>query len=175
MRVYEWGPEDGPKVLCLHGITTPCVSLGAVAHGLVERGCRVMLLDLWGRGYSDGCADLPHDDRLYATEILVALASSPLSWTGAGAGGGFCLVGYSMGGGIAAAFTSHFSHLVRSLVLLAPSGLVRPEHMHSRTKLLFAAALVPERLMYWLIKRRLHAGPIRRPLTPAALLASDAT
>lgn len=43
MRVYEWGPEDGHKVLLVHGITTPCIALGAVAHGLVDNGCRVML------------------------------------------------------------------------------------------------------------------------------------
>lgn len=46
IRVYEWGPEDGPKVLLVHGITTPCVALGGVAHALVDRGCRVMLFDL---------------------------------------------------------------------------------------------------------------------------------
>ena len=46
IRVYEWGPEDGPKVLFVHGITTPCISLGGVAHALVDRGCRVMLFDL---------------------------------------------------------------------------------------------------------------------------------
>lgn len=46
VRVYEWGPEEGPKVLFVHGITTPCVSLGGVAHALADRGCRVMLFDL---------------------------------------------------------------------------------------------------------------------------------
>jgi hypothetical protein len=46
MRVYEWGPEDGPKVLFVHGITTPCIALGGLAHALVDRGCRVMLFDL---------------------------------------------------------------------------------------------------------------------------------
>ena len=47
IRVYEWGPEDGRKVLMVHGISTPCLALGAVAHGLVEKGCRVMLFDLY--------------------------------------------------------------------------------------------------------------------------------
>lgn len=28
VRVYEWGPEDGRKVLLVHGISTPCVALG---------------------------------------------------------------------------------------------------------------------------------------------------
>jgi hypothetical protein len=30
-------------VLLVHGITTPCIALGAVARRLVEKGCRVML------------------------------------------------------------------------------------------------------------------------------------
>ena len=46
IRAYEWGPEDGPKVLFVHGITTPCIALGGVAHALADRGCRVMLFDL---------------------------------------------------------------------------------------------------------------------------------
>lgn len=47
IRVYEWGPESGRKVLLVHGISTPCVSLRDIAHVLVENGCRVMLFDLY--------------------------------------------------------------------------------------------------------------------------------
>ena len=43
MNVFEWGPENGRKVLLVHGITIPCLGLGAVAQGMVEKGCRVML------------------------------------------------------------------------------------------------------------------------------------
>jgi hypothetical protein len=42
-RAYEFGPEEGPKVLLVHGISTPCLSLGGLAHELVKRGCRVIL------------------------------------------------------------------------------------------------------------------------------------
>lgn len=52
IRVYEWGPEDGHKVLLVHGISTPCVSLGGLAHSLVDRGCRVMIFDLYAFNYS---------------------------------------------------------------------------------------------------------------------------
>jgi hypothetical protein len=43
IRVYEWGPEDGRRVVMLHGISTPCIALSGLAHRLVEKGCRVML------------------------------------------------------------------------------------------------------------------------------------
>ena len=44
IRVYEWGSEHGRKVLLVHGISNPCPVLGGLAGGLVERGCRVMLI-----------------------------------------------------------------------------------------------------------------------------------
>lgn len=43
IRIYEWGPEDGRKVLLVHGISTPCISLAGIAEKLVNEGCRVML------------------------------------------------------------------------------------------------------------------------------------
>ncbi|KAF2402869.1 alpha/beta-hydrolase [Trichodelitschia bisporula] len=163
-RVYEWGPEEGRKVLLVHGISTPCVSLGGVAHELVKRGYRVMLLDLYGRGWSATPSDTPHDARLYNTQILHALASSPLPWTQPN---GFALVGYSLGGGIAASFTSTFPALISSLVLIAPSGLIRPAHFTASSKLLYALApLVPKNLLFTLVRKRLMgSGP---PPNPAA-------
>ncbi|KAJ5145299.1 hypothetical protein N7448_002691 [Penicillium atrosanguineum] len=162
IRVYEWGREDGPKVLLVHGITTPCIALGGVAHALVDRGCRVMLFDLFGRGYSDCPADLPQDDRLFATQIMLALTSSPIAWTGAESGK-FSMVGYSLGGGIAAAFASFFPHLLSSLVLLAPSGLVRDSQISFQSRLLYSRGLMPENLLGHLVGRRLRAGPLVSP------------
>jgi hypothetical protein len=43
VRVFEWGPEDGDKVLLVHGIGTPCIALGDMAWELVRKGYRVML------------------------------------------------------------------------------------------------------------------------------------
>jgi len=48
VRAYEWGPENGRKVLLVHGISTPCISLARVAENLVQQGCRVML---FGRSF----------------------------------------------------------------------------------------------------------------------------
>jgi len=46
IRVYEWGPKDGRKVLFVHGISTPCLSLGRIAQQLADKGCRVMLMGM---------------------------------------------------------------------------------------------------------------------------------
>ncbi|KAJ5094345.1 hypothetical protein N7456_010206 [Penicillium angulare] len=159
IRVYEWGREDGPKVLMVHGITTPCIALGGLAHALVDRGCRVIVFDLFGRGFSDTPSDLPQDMRLYTTQIMLALTSSPVSWTGADSGK-FSLVGYSLGGGIAAAFASYFPNLLSSLVLLAPAGMLHDSHVSFQARLLYATNLIPDNVLEYFVGKRLRAGPL---------------
>ncbi|KAH8602840.1 Alpha/Beta hydrolase protein [Bisporella sp. PMI_857] len=154
IRVYEWGPEDGRKVLLVHGISTPCLALGSIANGLVEIGCRVILFDLWGRGYSDS-SNLPHDSRLYTAQILLALTSSPLAWTP----NGFSIVGYSFGGGIAVDFATSHPQMVKSIVLLAPGGLIRPNHFGWSSRILYLG-LIPDRILHWIVQRRLQGGNV---------------
>lgn len=51
MRVYEWGPADGEKVLFVHGDATPSLVFSKIAQGLVDAGYRVMLFgELCRRG-----------------------------------------------------------------------------------------------------------------------------
>lgn len=164
IRVYEFGPENGRKVLLVHGISTPAIALGSVAQHLVDNGCRVMLFDLFGRGYSDMPEDLEHDNRLFTTQILLVLASSPLSWTGADSGK-FSLIGYSLGGGIATTFTSYFPHLVDTLILFAPAGLLRPQHITASNRLLYQQGIIPESLVQRIIRNRLRT-PLSAPPEP---------
>lgn len=44
MRVYEWGNENGRKVMLVHGDATSAPVWKRVAAGLVEKGCRVIVL-----------------------------------------------------------------------------------------------------------------------------------
>lgn len=37
LRVYEWGPIDGEKVLLIHGISTPCIALGKNARSIAAQ------------------------------------------------------------------------------------------------------------------------------------------
>ncbi|KAM0559671.1 hypothetical protein ACHAPJ_004195 [Fusarium lateritium] len=167
IRVYEFGPETGEKVFFVHGISTPCITLAPLALALAKRGYRVMLFDLFGRGFSDGVADVPHDARLYVSQMLLVLASSPLAWTGNNA---FRLVGYSLGGGIAVHFANAFPNLVRDLVLLAPAGLIRAASFGRVSRFLFVSGLVPERLLAIATRRRLQrpiaASGKQPPKTP---------
>jgi pimeloyl-ACP methyl ester carboxylesterase len=125
------------------------VALGAMAQALVEKGCRVLVMELWGRGYSDN-VNLPHDSRLYATEILIAITSSPLAWTPEG----FSLVGYSLGGGICADFAVSFPDMIRGVVLLAPGGMLRPHHISTQGRFIYSG-IIPERFLRRIVRRRL--------------------
>ncbi|KAK8161736.1 Alpha/Beta hydrolase protein [Phyllosticta citrichinensis] len=164
LRVYEWGPENGEKVLLLHGISTPSIALIGVATELVQRGRRVMLFDFFGRGYSDAPADLPHDSRLYSTQIFLAIQSSPLSWTGENA---FSIVGYSLGGAVAADFASWFTNLVSSLILVAPGGIIRKAHISWKSKLLYnSSSVLPTQLLNLLVSRKLYTPPDSGSVSP---------
>ncbi|KAK6079830.1 alpha beta hydrolase family [Seiridium cupressi] len=153
IRVYEFGPEDGRKVLFLHGISTSCMTLNDVAFDLASKGSHLFPKDLFGRGYSDGVGDLPSDTRLFITQILLVLASSPLPWIGTNA---MSIIGYSLGGGIAVNFAATFPHLVESLVLLAPAGLIRAENLGRLSRLVFTSGIIPERPLEMLTKHRLR-------------------
>ncbi|KAI4721413.1 putative alpha/beta hydrolase [Aureobasidium sp. EXF-10727] len=110
--------------------------------------------DLFGRGFSStpDPAAQPQDIQLFTTQILLVLSSSPLSWTGDG--NRFGLIGYSLGGGIAASFTSCFPNLVESLVLIAPAGLMRSTRIHWTSKFLYGGFL-PRKLVEYLVWKRL--------------------
>ena len=60
MRIYEWGPEDGKKILMVHGDTTPGPMFSPIAQKLVERGCRVMIFGTsskWSSMTTKRCAN----------------------------------------------------------------------------------------------------------------------
>ncbi|TGO18860.1 hypothetical protein BTUL_0007g00790 [Botrytis tulipae] len=167
-RAYEFGPVTGPKVLLVHGISTPCIALHSLATTLATtHGCRVLLFDLFGRGYSDGVSDLPHDERLYTTQVLLVLTSSSLSWVG----DGFHIIGFSMGGGIAADFAVAFPKMVKGVILLAPAGLIREEHFSWKGKMM-RKWWFPDGLWGWILRRRVSGSydtepsPSSPPPTP---------
>ncbi|KAK2045058.1 alpha/beta-hydrolase [Colletotrichum somersetense] len=169
IRVYEWGSTTGPKVILIHGISTSCMTLGRIAHALAARGCRVMMFDLFGRGFSDGVGDLPHDARLYTTQVLLALASSPLAWSGTNS---VRVIGYSLGGAVAASFAAAFPQMVESLVLLAPAGLIRAENFGLLAQLTFQSGLVPGRILAALTRKRLQQ-PLARKRSNAVAKEDD--
>ncbi|CCG83089.1 putative Alpha/beta hydrolase [Taphrina deformans PYCC 5710] len=120
IRAYEFGPEDGERVLFIHGITTPCPVFSGILPKIVEAGYRVCTFDLFGRGYSDA-PNLKHDERLFLSQTLCVLQK--IGWNKCS------VVGYSFGGSLAASFASYFADSVQSLILIAPAGLLVEKDM----------------------------------------------
>lgn len=81
------------------------------------------------------------------------IASSPLAWTGSSA---FHILGYSLGGALAAAFATYHANLLRSVTLVCPGGLVRTSHIGWKSRLLYLSGTVPEALLLALAKSRLQ-------------------
>ncbi|KAI8088991.1 Alpha/Beta hydrolase protein [Halteromyces radiatus] len=120
MRYWEFGPTDGKKVLLIHGISTGASTYDKVGRILAENNHRVLVFDLWGRGYSDAPA-MHYDDSLYVTQV--ALLLQKVGWNK------MDVVGVSLGGGIASSFTAFYPEMVNKLVLIAPAGLMEPNDM----------------------------------------------
>ncbi len=113
---YRWiGPERGKIAVCVHGLTTPSLVWQAVAEGLAEDGYRVLVYDLYGRGYSDR-PRRAHTRALFHQQLSDLLAHLHIT-------GPVTLLGYSMGGAIGASWAAAHPDRVERLILLAPAGM----------------------------------------------------
>ncbi len=113
---FAWaGPQNGPVLVCIHGLTTPSFVWRGMTRALALAGYRVLTYDLYGRGYSSRPKG-PQDRRFFLTQLNELLARE-------GVGDDLTVVGYSMGGAIAATFAATYPDRVHQLVLLAPAGM----------------------------------------------------
>ncbi|CAE6503852.1 unnamed protein product [Rhizoctonia solani] len=119
VKYWLLGPEEGKRVVLIHGISIPSIIWKEVAARLAKAGFRVLLFDLYGRGYSEApdARTTLYDVDLYITQL--ALLMQYIGWRKAR------IVGLSMGGGVAAAFAAKFPWLVDSSVgLIASVGVM---------------------------------------------------
>lgn len=116
MTHYQWtGPETGPVVVCVHGLTTPSFVWDSIAQGLAAKGFRVLRYDLYGRGFSDRPPGV-QSKAFFLQQLGDLLADQQVT-------GPVTVIGYSMGGVIATAFAASAPARVRQVVLLAPAGM----------------------------------------------------
>lgn len=112
----DWlGPTRGPVAVCVHGLTTPSFVWRALARGLARLGYRVLIYDLYGRGYSDRPRGR-QDRRFFLDQLNELLASQ-------GVDGKITLLGYSMGGSIATAWAAENPGRIDRLILIASAGV----------------------------------------------------
>ncbi|KAG0224630.1 alpha/beta-hydrolase [Mortierella sp. GBAus27b] len=112
---FMFGPEDGKKIVFVHGLSTPASIFSSVARHMANSGCRVLLYDLYSRGYSVG-PSVEHNPQLYVTQLHELLRH--VGWKKCN------FVGLSLGGGIVACYSHQFPETVESLTFVAPGGLL---------------------------------------------------
>ena len=109
------GPEDGDLVVLVHGFSVPYYVWDPTVNGLVSAGYQVLRYDLYGRGYSDR-PKVEYNLDLFVRQLSQLTEVVTLNKP-------FHLVGLSMGGPIAAAYSNQYSQHVLSLSLFAPEVL----------------------------------------------------
>lgn len=113
---FDWyGPPRAPVAVCVHGLTTPSFVWKGVVRHLVKMGFRVLVYDLYGRGYSDRPRG-PQNVEFFRTQLEELLALEGVSEE-------ITLIGYSMGGPIVSSFAASHPDRLRRLILLAPAGM----------------------------------------------------
>lgn len=111
------GDKDAPVIVMVHGFSVPHFVFEQNAVALVSNGFRVIQFDHFGRGWSDRPAGR-YDTNFYDGELTelfdVLQFKTPVG-----------LVGYSMGGVIAAEFAALHPERLTGVFLLAPAGFSR--------------------------------------------------
>ncbi|KIK70862.1 hypothetical protein GYMLUDRAFT_32931 [Collybiopsis luxurians FD-317 M1] len=128
-RYWLMGPkESDKKIVLIHGLSIPAMIWKDVAFSLAAKGYRVLVYDLYGRGYSD-IPQTKYDSNLYITQL--ALLMQHIKWDKA------YIAGVSMGGGIAASFAASFPDLVEDrVIIIASAGLVSISDLSRTTKIM---------------------------------------
>lgn len=113
---FDWiGPEEGSPLVCIHGLTTPSYVWRALAPLLAVQGFRVLIYDLYGRGFSDRPRGR-QSREFFLRQLEELLEAEEVR-------GPVTLAGYSMGGAIATSYAARHPTKVTRLILLAPAGM----------------------------------------------------
>lgn len=91
MQYALFGPEDGERIVFVHGYSCPSPIFEQLSKSLAKDGYRVLTYDLWGRGYSDSPASV-YNEGLYMAQLEFLIQQ--VGWSGST----FNVVGLSLGG-----------------------------------------------------------------------------
>jgi lipase len=112
LAVHAWGPEDAPRVVCLHGVTAHGRHFAPLAERLAPR-FRVVAPDLLGHG--DSPWEPPWDAGTHLDALLETMDDRPAIW-----------LGHSFGARLAFELAAREPSLVERLALVDPALLLPP-------------------------------------------------
>ena len=114
--------EIGDVVL-VHGFSVPSYIMRTTFNSIKERGFRVIMMDLYGRGYSDN-PNLPQTDELRATQVIELMKSRGIEKAS--------VVGLSNGGRIISKIADIEPKLIKDLFYIASSGFYAYEEVNDK-------------------------------------------
>jgi pimeloyl-ACP methyl ester carboxylesterase len=121
---YRWHePEvlsSNEIIVLIHGFSTPSFVWNGIMEDLLKTGRRVLAYDHFGRGFSD------RPNQKYNLNFYVDTLNELLEFLEEP--GDIHLVGYSMGGPIAAMFAHQNKEKIKTLNLIAPAGYIPDSH-----------------------------------------------
>ena len=144
------GPENGPAVVLVPGLSVPYATFDRTAPFLASRSFRVLRYDHFGRGYSD------RPSAEYGLETFIEQLAELLAALGMQSPA--ILVGLSMGGPVAAAIATRLPGIARGLALIDPVFEWPEQGLGAR---LLLSPLVGEALMMLAGARLLALGQRR--------------
>jgi lipase len=106
LNTESWGPDDGPLVVCLHGVTSRLGRFRRLAREALP-GFRVVGVDLRGHGESGWSP--PWDLETHVADLLETV-EEPAAW-----------IGHSFGGRLVAELAARAPDRVELAVLLDPA------------------------------------------------------
>lgn len=113
LELHAWGPDDAPRLVCLHGVTGWGGHFARLAEDALVPARHVLAPDLVGHGSSPYEPPWRIADHLDA--VLETVGAEPAVW-----------LGHSFGGRLALELAAARPELVEGLVLLDPAIHVPP-------------------------------------------------
>ena len=112
------------NVVLVHGYSIPSYIMETTFNSLKERGYRVIMLDLYGRGFSDN-PDLPQTDFLRANQVIELMKYREIE--------NAALVGLSNGGRIISKIADLVPNKVNSLFYVASAGFFQHTELSDKS------------------------------------------
>ena len=111
------------NVVLVHGFSVPSYIMRTTFNSIKDRGFRVIMMDLYGRGYSDN-PNLPQTDELRATQVIELMKSRGIKKAS--------IVGLSNGGRIISKIADIEPELIKDLFYIASSGFYEYEEVYDK-------------------------------------------
>jgi pimeloyl-ACP methyl ester carboxylesterase len=112
------------NVVLVHGYSIPSYIMGTTFSSLKEKGYRVVMMDLFGRGFSDN-PDLPQTDFLRANQVIELMEYIGIE--------NAALVGLSNGGRIISKIADLEPNKVNSLFYVASAGFFEHTELSNKS------------------------------------------